>query len=106
MEQVQQLRESVDQLTDQVTKLRSEFRRRTVALVVVGAALVAAVGIASRVQAENDRRLEANNARWCPLIAVLTPRPGDAPATTPRGRQISERARVLARDFHCQIGAR
>jgi hypothetical protein len=106
VEQITNLRTSVVQLTEETAKLRRAFARRTVAIVVLSVALAIAVLVMARVQADNDRRIRENNQRWCPLVSLLVPRPGDPPSTTARGRQIAERAVDLSQLFSCpQIGA-
>lgn len=101
MEQVEELTATVRGLREDVGRLRRAFDRRTLAFIAVAVAVGIAIVVAVRVQAENERRLQQADRRWCPLISVLVPRPGDAPATTPRGRQVAERAADLASKFHC-----
>lgn len=99
MDQVKALREDVEKLTGEVRKLGRAFRSRTVALVVITAAFCLAALLAVHTQAENERRIEENNQRWCPLFTALNP-PG-TPATTPRGRVVTERLHDLAAAFNC-----
>lgn len=101
MDQVGALRMSVEGLEKEVAQLHKAFSRRTLTVIIFGIALLSCIAIVIKVQATNDQRLDENNRRWCPLVSLLTPRPGDAPPATVRGRQISERAAVLAREFHC-----
>lgn len=101
MEQITKLRGDVQDLTIEVGKLRSAFGRRTAALAVVGVAFILAAVLALHVQAGNDRRIVENNRRWCPLVSVLIPQPGDPPATSARGRLVADRAAQMFTQFQC-----
>lgn len=101
MERIEDLTESVKGLRSEVGALRAAFRARTRTVVVVALVLVVVVVMVTRVQASNERRLQENNRRWCPLVALLIPQSGDAAPTTQRGREIAQRAQSLARDFRC-----
>jgi hypothetical protein len=99
VDQIAALRKDAQGLTDEVTRLRRAVGKRTGALIAMALVLAVAVVLAVHTQAANERRIEQNNARWCPLFTALNP--AGKPATTERGRVIAERLADLARDFHC-----
>ena len=95
-------------LTVEVARLHRAFDRRTrvitavsVAVLSVAVALVIAVILVTRTAAENSRRIDESNLRWCPLVLLLVPGHGGPPTTTARGQQIADEAAALARSFHC-----
>lgn len=100
-QRIEDLRAAVEDLTGEVARLRLSFSRRTWAVIALAGVLGAALILAVHTQAENDRRIDAANRRWCPLIGLLTVHPGEPRPTTARGAQIADRAGDLARDFHC-----
>jgi predicted PurR-regulated permease PerM len=107
---VQALRES----TAEVIRLHKAFTRRTSVVVAVSVAVLAvAVALAiavvmvtrsaaetSRHAAENSRQIDESNRRWCPLILMLVPNPGEK-TTAGRSQRIAAEAAVLARQFQC-----
>lgn len=99
MDQVVALRGDVEELTGELSKLRRAFGRRTIALALIAVAFCVAGLLAMRAQAENERRIAENNARWCPLFAALNP--SGQPPTTVRGRQVADGIRTLSREFAC-----
>lgn len=95
------LTKAVQDLRTEVDKLRREFRRRTVVVALLSVALILTVVAGLVLQASNESRIAANNRRWCPMVTLLIPGPGDAPPGTPRGREIAARAEILADEFRC-----
>jgi hypothetical protein len=102
---------SVDRLTDEGADIRAELRRRTRALwvaITVGAILVLVfLTAAVAVSVNYDKRIEANNLRWCPVVLPLAPRPGDPkPAGSPeqveRALRIRSAFSKLVDDFGCR----
>lgn len=81
-----------------VATLRSQNRRRTIAiLTIIG--LVAAGGYS------NSRAIDRNNLKLCPLVSITIPRPGD-PLPAPghagdRGRSVIANARAVQSAFGC-----
>lgn len=89
-----------------LTALDASVRRRTTVLGValtVGAVLVlVVVWAAFQVSLDNTRRIEANNAKFCPFVSIFTPRDDGTPAfSTPRGKEIEREADRLAVAFGC-----
>lgn len=86
-------------------EVRREVRQRTFALwcaLTVAVVVVLAIGSAGfAIGQDNRRAIETNNRRWCPMVSLLIPQPGDAPVTTQRGRIVVERATELYQEFRC-----
>jgi hypothetical protein len=110
MQQIEELRDSVDRLSTEAIQVRRELHQRTrIFIMVVGAGaivLAAVVAAAFVVSLDNRRAIEENNRRWCPVVAPLAPRAGDPPPVgTPEQRERSQRIRVafgqLVKDFGC-----
>jgi hypothetical protein len=99
----QNLTIAVTDLRAEVARLRREFQRRNIVVALLCVALLVAVLGMIRIQLSNDARIRENNLRWCPMVSVLVPGPGDAPAATPRGREIAARASILADQFGCPV---
>lgn len=87
------------------SEVRTEIRTRTFSLWLVMAAafaLIITIGLtAYAVGNDYQRDIEENNRRWCPLVSLLVPQPGDPVPTTERGRIIAQRATELYREFRC-----
>jgi hypothetical protein len=102
---IEALTTSVDTLAEEVHSLRGEVRKRTAALwaaiVVCGVVVLIIGGIAFTVGLNNQRALAENNRRWCPVVEVMLPNPGEAPPESERGRNLVASARQLYRDFGC-----
>jgi hypothetical protein len=85
--------------------VRREVRQRTMALWValLAAAIVILVMAAAGyvVGRNNHREIAENNRRWCPLVSLLVPRPGEPVPDTERGRIVAERATQLYVEFGC-----
>ena len=100
---------AVQDLQTEVGRLRQSFDHRTwaAAWIAVGLVVVLAgsVGAAVSVQASNDRRIRESEQRWCPIVSLLIPRPGDPPPSTDRAKLLAERATELATEFDCPEGA-
>ena len=105
MREVEDLTAAVERLDLRVGRLRREFRRRTVAVVALAAALVVAVAVGTLVQVNVSRRIEQNNARWCPLTQALVLQPGDPPPNA-RGQRLISWAAQMTNEFHCPEGDR
>lgn len=97
---VENLTAAMREVEKEIAALRRAFNRRTFALVVIAVCMVAVVVVAARVQAENDRQIDANNSRWCPLVAALVLQSGD-PKPTARGQRIIDWAADMRSQFHC-----
>lgn len=105
MEQLERLNRTVDDLSKQAREIRREMHQRTrvfIAFTSIGAILlVVAICAAFVVSLNNQRAIEANNRRWCPVLAAFIPKPGESLPTTPRGLQTVENISAIARDFGC-----
>ena len=101
MDQIIALRQDVESLTSEVGRLHRAFSRRSLAIILLVFAFLVALLFAFRVQEENQRQIDKNNARWCPLVSLLTVKPGEAKPTTLRGIQIADQAATLAKEFNC-----
>lgn len=124
MEQVENLRASVVQLSADSKEIRAELaasraetRRRTDAMAqrtrllawlfaAGGVILACALLAAYQVSLNNQAALDKSNRQWCPLVSLLIPKPGDAQATTERGKELEENARSLYTSFGCGTAAR
>lgn len=104
-ESLNSLRLSVDELATEVHALRAEHRRNTSLLwatLLAGALILLIVAaFAFGVALDNRRAIEANNRRWCPMVGVLLPKPGEPKPDTERGRIVVDSARQLYEDFGC-----
>jgi hypothetical protein len=105
MEQIAALRVSVDQLSAESERVRAELKRRTwvLAWLLAGGIVVLACAIlaAYTVSLNNQAAIEKSNRQWCPMVGLLIPTPGEARATTLRGKQLEENARTLYGTFGC-----
>lgn len=101
MTDIPDLKISVDQLSAEAAKLRRMLRW----VVVVGACVIVTLGgaiaAAAVVQVSNSQAIAENNARWCPMLELLVPQPGDAPPATDRARRIIQQAQALADAYGC-----
>lgn len=104
-ESLKDLTASVDRLANETHSLRADVRKRTAALwvgVLACALAVIVIGaIAFTVGLSNRRAIQENNLRWCPMVAVLLPAPGETAPTTERGRILVANAKQLYQDFGC-----
>jgi hypothetical protein len=68
-----------------------------------GVAVFLAIGLVwlSVTAFDSARQIDESNRRWCPMVALLIPAPGDPPPTTPRGIQLVAQARTLSESFGC-----
>ncbi len=91
--------------------IRTWLRRVVVAAVagiVVGGLIFSAFLYSVQRQAiNNERAIQENNQRWCPVVEPLAPRPDDPPPVgTPEQQERSNRIRVafakLVTDFGCK----
>lgn len=109
MERIQTLTDAVKDLRSEGAEIRRELRRRTTVLAWLFAAggvlLVCAVAAAYTVSLNNQAALEKSNRQWCPLVALLIPKPGQAHAATTRGQELEANARELFTAFGCGIAA-
>lgn len=105
MERIQNLTTAVRDLRGEGAALRREMRRRTTVLAWLFAAggiiLACALLAAYTVSLNNQAAIEKSNRQWCPLVGLLIPTPGEAHATTARGKDIEENARNLYTKFGC-----
>lgn len=99
------IRKSLGDLAAEAQGIRREIQRvnRLTWLVGGAAVLIIAftIAVGFHVVLDNQRSIEENNRRWCPLVGLLVARPSDPPPTTERGRLIAERAAGLSNQFHC-----
>lgn len=98
-QRLETLTESIRALETEASRLRREFRRRTLAVVVIVTALVALSVWFTSHQIAQANAIEENNQRLCPVLAVFADTA--APPNTPRETRIAEQSRVLMREFHC-----
>lgn len=97
---LENLTDSIAALEREVARLRSEFRRRTAAVVAI-VAVTALLGILfARNQIDSAKKISENNQRLCPVISILS-NPSGAPATTARGQQIQAAFQRLSTEFDC-----
>lgn len=96
---IEALTESIRSLENEVTRLRREFQRRTITVILIAAALVAAGIFVLHLQIEAAEHISRNNSKLCPVLKVLAD--NEPPATTPRGARVSEQASRLLREFRC-----
>lgn len=105
MERIQNLADAVRGLRIEGEAIRQELRRRTTVLAWLFAAggviLTLALVAAYTVSLNNQSAIEKSNRQWCPMVGLLIPQPGEAHATTPRGKQLEEKARALYIAFGC-----
>lgn len=105
IERLERVATSVDELSVEVATLRDAHRKNTSALwgaVLVGALVLVILGaVAFGVGLSNKRAIEQNNRRWCPMVSVLLPKPGEPAPDTERGRTVVANAAELYRDFGC-----
>jgi hypothetical protein len=98
-QRLETLTESIQALEVEASRLRREFARRTLAVVVIVAALVGLSVWLTSYQIAQANAIEENNQRLCPVLAVFADTA--APPKTPREARIAEQAQVLMREFHC-----
>ncbi len=96
-------------LADTRTELRSgnaEAKKQTtntrIGIGLIFVLLACTIAAVLTMTVANQRAIEANNRKFCPLIGLLGPS-SSAPAATPKGRLIEQRAAELAKDptFRC-----
>jgi hypothetical protein len=102
---VEALRVAVDRLSDRAAgleqRLSSQTRALWWAIAGPGVVMAAVILVGLAVLLDNHSQIEEANKRWCPLVGLLLPEPGETPPATERGRRIVEEAQVLFRDFGC-----
>jgi type VI protein secretion system component VasK len=107
VERIQTLTDAVRDLRGEAQEIRRELKRRTTLLAwlfAAGAVILACALLAAyTVSLNNQRAIEESNRKWCPMVQIMIPRPGEAQATTERGRQFVDNARQLYADFGCGI---
>jgi type VI protein secretion system component VasK len=107
VERIQSLTEAVRDLRSEGEEVRRELRRRTTLLAwlfAAGAVILACALLAAyTVSLNNQRAIEESNRKWCPMVQIMIPRPGEAQATTERGREFVDNARKLYADFGCGV---
>jgi hypothetical protein len=105
MERIQNLADAVTNLRAEGEAIRQELRRRTTVLAwlfAAGAVILACALLAAyTVSLNNQRAINESNRKWCPMVQIMIPRPGEAQATTERGREFVDNARRLYQDFGC-----
>ncbi|HET8661051.1 MAG TPA: hypothetical protein VFM55_18900 [Micromonosporaceae bacterium] len=109
---VTSLRESVDALRGGTDLLRRELvatndrlSRQTRALwwaiAVPGVVMAVVIVVGMVVGLDNRRAIDESNRRWCPMVGLLLPEPGEAPPSTERSRRILAEAKTLYEAFGC-----
>lgn len=105
MERIQNLANAVGELRKEGEGIRRELRRRTALLAWLFAAgaviLVCCIAAAYTVSLNNQAAIEKSNRQWCPMVSLLIPTPGEARASTPRGKDLEANARLLYTTFGC-----
>lgn len=102
MDRITELNNSVDDLSREARELRAEIRRRTRAVWVAVGVLVVVSAVMAYLIAGNSRQIDENNKKFCPLVSILIPGPGEPQSSTPRGVVVADQARVLFKEFHCE----
>lgn len=113
------LTDSVDHLTEETSRLRSDvmgtreelvrqsalMRKQMVStrlvMVAMFVVLLCSVAAAFTVSLKNGEAIAENNKKFCPLVLILVPQPGVPVATTTRGIQIGRDALRIAKEFGC-----
>jgi hypothetical protein len=107
VERIENLTGAVRDLRSEGMALRREMRRRTNVLGWAfaggGVMLVCCLAAAYTVSLNNQRAIEEANRKWCPMVGLLIPKPGQAPATTERGRELVASAQKLYTSFGCGV---
>lgn len=80
---------------------RERTRTLTRAAGIVSAGLVAATVLLGFAVLDNRARVQESERRWCPMVSLLIPGPGEPEPTALRGIQIVAQARTLATSFGC-----
>lgn len=105
MERIQNLATAVGDLRNEGVAIRLELRRRTTLLAwlfVAGAVVLTfALFAAYTVSLNNQAAIQESNRKWCPMVALLIPAPGESRASTQRGKDIETNARELYTTFGC-----
>lgn len=105
MERIQNLTDAVRDLRSEAQEIRRELKRRTnvLAWLFAGGAVILTCALlaAYTVSLNNQRNIEESNRKWCPLVRLLIPQPGQALPTTARGREMVVNATKLYHDFGC-----
>lgn len=68
---------------------------------VVGALLFIAITLLGFAAVDSRQRVQESERRWCPMVSLLIPGPGEPAPTTQRGIQIVAQARTLSASFGC-----
>lgn len=82
-------------------RLKSRTRALWAAMFVAAVVLLLVLAAAIRVQLDNRHDIEANNAKFCPLLGLMIVKPPSPPSTTARGRYLDREARRLAERLGC-----
>lgn len=102
----EELQKALTRAGDKLELAAEVVQRRSMALVAstlaLALALLASIAAVAFVQFNNERRIHESEARWCPVLQLLVPGPGDAPPTTERGKQIAREATLLSLSFGCE----
>jgi hypothetical protein len=102
MDRITELTNSVDDLSREARELRGEIRNRTRQMwIAIGVLVLLFVGVVFAVL-DNSHQIDANNKKFCPLVSILIPKPGEPSATTPRGEIMVDSARKVFKEFHCE----
>jgi hypothetical protein len=104
-DEVHELKAEGDHVAAEIRSLRTEMRRRTALMAVVGAVFLALLAYVITTtylaSLRNEQAIEENNRRWCPVVVPLLAQPGDPPARDDRQQRIREAFDGLATDFGC-----
>lgn len=95
--QTTRIAEQTQELAEQTHEIARRTRALWAALIVGGLVLAGLIFVSL----DNHRTIDANNRRWCPMVGLLIPKPGDAPPSTERGREVVVSALQLWQDFDC-----
>lgn len=105
MERIQNLTDAVRELRGEGQEIRRELKRRTTVLAWLFAAgaviLICCLAAAYTVSLNNQHAIDDANRKWCPMVRLLIPQPGQSEPTTERGREMVASARRLYDDFGC-----
>lgn len=103
------MKEAVNRLHESVELLREELRNTKRALwagIAIGiTATLLIVGVSYRSLDQNQEAISAaiaeSNRKFCPILLIFVPRPGEPGPSTGRGQIVAERVTALAREFGC-----
>jgi hypothetical protein len=108
MNEPDELKAAVDRLTDEAAVFRAQLRRtnRTqwVAIAALVIVLAVVIGAAAQIISNFRGQIEANNARFCPLLRIFVPGPGEPEPSTSNGQRITAAISRLEHDpnFRCR----